>query len=48
MWTLNSEITNFDSFGVEHTPKEFPKHIPKKIIGNKNIKTSILKIQANN
>ena len=34
--------TYFDSFGVEYMPKEI-----KKFIGNKNIITSIYRIQAN-
>ena len=33
----------FDSFGVEHVPKEI-----KKFIGNKNIITNIYRIQACN
>ena len=33
----------FDSFGVEHIPKEIMEKI-----GNKNIKTSIFRIQDNN
>ena len=37
----NNDITYFDSFGVEHIPKEI-----KKFIKNKNIKTNILRIQA--
>ena len=37
------EITYFDSFGVEHFPKEI-----KKFIGNKSLKTNIFRIQANN
>ena len=36
-------ITYFDSFGIEYIPKEI-----KKFIGNKNIKTNIYRIQANN
>ena len=32
MYALNNNVTYFDSFGVEHTPKEI-----KKFIGNKNI-----------
>ena len=32
---------SFDSFGVEHIPKEI-----NKFIGNKNIKASIFRIQA--
>ena len=37
-----SEIVYFDSFGVEHIPEEI-----KKFIGNKNIKASIFRVQAN-
>ena len=37
----NNNITYFDSFGVEHIPKEI-----KKFIKNKNIKTNIFRIQA--
>ena len=38
---MQNNVTYFDSFGVEHIPKE------KKIfINNKNIKTSIFRIQA--
>ena len=33
----------FDSFGVKHIPEEI-----KKLIGNKNIKASIFRVQANN
>ena len=39
---VNAEnITYFDSFGVEHIPKEI-----RKFIGNKNIITNIYRIQA--
>ena len=34
-------MINFDSFGVEHIPKEI-----KKFIGNKNMTTNIYRIQA--
>ena len=34
-------MTYFDSFGVEHTPKEI-----KKIINNKNVTSKIFRIQA--
>ena len=34
-------VTYFDSFGVEHIPKEI-----RKFIGNKNIITNIYRIQA--
>ena len=33
----------FDSFGVEHIPKEI-----KKFFGNKNIKANIYRVQGNN
>ena len=39
----NSNVTYFDSFGVEHIPKEI-----KTFINNKNIKTNIFRIQAYN
>ena len=35
-------VTYFDSFGVEYIPKEI-----KKFISNKNIKTNIYRIKAN-
>ena len=34
-------VTYFDSFGVEHIPKEI-----KKIVNNKNIISNIFRIQA--
>ena len=37
-----NEIVYFDSFGVEHIPEEI-----KKIIGNKNTKANIYRVQAN-
>ena len=37
----NKTVTYFDSFGVEHIPKEV-----KKFIGNKNIIANIFRIQA--
>ena len=37
-----NEIVYFDSFGVEHVPKEI-----KEFIGNKNIKANIFRVQAN-
>ena len=36
----NGDVTYFDSFGVEHVPKEI-----KTFINNKNIKTNIFRIQ---
>ena len=41
MYVGKIDITNFDSFGVEHIPKEI-----KTSISNKNIKTIIFRIQA--
>ena len=43
LYVKNIEITYFDSFGVEHVPKEI-----KKFIGHKNIKTSLFRTQADN
>ena len=44
LWVNNSNnITYFDSFRVEHIPKEI-----KGFIKNKNIKTNIFRIQAHN
>ena len=37
------KIVYFDSFGVEHIPVEI-----KELIGNKNIKANIFRVQANN
>ena len=39
---MRDEVTYFDSFGVEHIPKEI-----KEFIGNKNIKANIYRVQAN-
>ena len=41
LYIYNNDVTYFDSFGVEHIPKEIIK-----FIGNKNIKTNIFRIQA--
>ena len=40
LW-VNNNVTYFDSFGVEHIPKEIIKFIE-----NRNIKTNIFRIQA--
>ena len=40
-YILNDNVTYFDSFGVEHIPKEI-----KRFINNKNIRTNIFRIQA--
>ena len=41
LYVQNNDATYFDSFGVEHIPKEI-----KTIINNKNIKTNIFRTQA--
>ena len=41
LYVNGNNIIYFDSFGVEHIPKEI-----KKYMGNKNIITNIDKIQA--
>ena len=43
LFCAKDEFIYFDSFGVEHIPKEI-----KRFINNKNIKTNIFRIQANN
>ena len=40
------EIVYFDSFGVEHIPEEIKKCI-EEFNGNKNIRTNIFRVQAN-
>ena len=41
LWVDNNDVTYFDSFGVEHIPKEI-----KTFIDNKNITINIFRIQA--
>ena len=41
LYVQNNNVTYFDSFGVEHIPKEI-----KKFIKNKNITANIFRIQA--
>ena len=43
LYVKNNDVTYFDSFGVEHIPKEI-----KTFINSKNIKTNIFRIQAYN
>ena len=43
MYVKNNKVIYFDKFGVEHVPKEI-----KKLIGHKNAKTNIFRIQADN
>ena len=42
LWVNNNNVTYFDSFGAEYIPKEITKFIE-----NRNIKTNIFRIQAN-
>ena len=41
LYLNNNDVTYFDSFGIEHIPKEMIK-----FIGNKNIKTNVFRKQA--
>ena len=41
LYVRNRDVTYFDSFGVEHIPKEI-----KTFFNNKNIQTNIFRIQA--
>ena len=41
LWVNINNVTYFDSFGVEHLPKEI-----KAFIKNRNIKTNIFRVQA--
>ena len=41
LYVNTNDVTYFDSFGVEHIPKEI-----KAFINNKNIKTNIFRIQS--
>ena len=41
LYVLNNEVIYFDSFGIEHIPKEIIK-----FIRNKNIKANIFSLQA--
>ena len=43
MYAKNNEVIYFDSFGVEHVPKEIIK-----FIGHKNTETNIFRIAADN
>ena len=43
LYVNDNNLTYFDTFGVEHIPKEI-----KKNIGNENITTNIYRIQAYN
>ena len=41
LYLLTNEVIYFDSFGIEHIPKEI-----NKFIGNSDIKSNIFRIQA--
>ena len=43
LYAKSNEVVSFDSFGVEHVPKEI-----KQFTGHKNTKTNIFRIQADN
>ena len=49
LYLKNNDITYFDSFGVEHIPKEIKAFINRpssSALQNRNIKTNIFRIQA--
>ena len=49
MYLKNNDITYFDSFGVEHIPKEIKAFINRSsssALKNRNIKTNIFRVQA--
>ena len=49
LWVNNNNVTYFDSFGVEHIPKEIKEFINRPLSSasqNKDIITSIFRIQA--
>ena len=49
MYVYNDDVTYFDSFGVEHIPKEIKTFVNRPLSSasqNKNIKTNIFRIQA--
>ena len=44
LYVLNNNVTYFDSFGVEHIPKEIKAFINNNNNNNKNIKTNVSRI----
>ena len=48
IFVKENEVIYFDTFGVEYIPKEIMKSIEHSCLGNKNIKTSLFRIQDNN
>ena len=45
IFVKEDEVIYFDSFGAEYIPKEIMEKIKHSSLGNKNIKTSIFRIQ---
>ena len=48
IFVKSNEVIYFDSFGVECIPREIIEKIEHNSLGNKNIKTSIFRIQDSN
>ena len=48
IFVKKNEVIYLDSFGVEYIPKEIMEKIEHSSLGNKNVKTSIFRIQDNN
>ena len=48
IFVKEDEVIYFDKFGVEYIPKEIMEKIEHSSLGNKNIKTSIFRIQDYN
>ena len=49
LWVNNNNVTYFDSFGVEHIPKEIKEFVNRPLssaLQNKNIITNIFRIQT--
>ena len=46
LYTLNNNVTYFDSFGVERIPKEIKKFIDRSLISKSTITRNIYRIQA--
>ena len=46
MHALSNNVTYFDSFGVEHIPKETKTFIERSLISKSTIKTNIYRMQA--
>ena len=49
LWVNNNNVTYFDSFGVEHIPKEIKEFVNRPLssaLQNKNVITNIFRIQT--